>query len=70
MQQVKPEIEAFARIRVIGIGGSGKNAINHMINSKVRGVEFVVVNTDAQDLLYTKADQKILQDYFLLYVLL
>ena len=59
MQQVKPEIEAFARIRVIGIGGSGKNAINHMINSKVRGVEFVVVNTDAQDLHHSLAKRKV-----------
>lgn len=59
MQQVKPEVESFARIRVIGVGGSGKNAINHMINSKVRGVEFVAVNTDAQDLHHSQAKKKI-----------
>lgn len=50
MPQVKPEVETFARIKVLGVGGSGGNTINHMVNSKVRGVEFVVINTDAQDL--------------------
>jgi len=50
MPHVNPEIETFARIKVLGIGGSGGNAVNHMINSKVRGVEFVAINTDAQDL--------------------
>ena len=59
MKQVQPDIEAFARIRVIGVGGSGKNAVNHMINSKVKGVEFVVVNTDAQDLHQSLAKKKI-----------
>ena len=59
MKQVKPEVEAFARIRVIGVGGSGKNAINHIINSKVQGVDFIVVNTDAQDLHHSKAKKKI-----------
>ena len=59
MKQVKPDVEAFARIRVIGVGGSGKNAINHMINSKVKGVEFIVVNTDAQDLHNSLSKKKI-----------
>ncbi len=59
MPQVKPEVEAFARIKVFGIGGSGKNAVNHMINSRVKGVEFVAVNTDAQDLHHTQAKKKI-----------
>lgn len=59
MPQIKPEVEAFARIKVIGIGGSGKNATNHMINSKVKGVEFVSVNTDAQDLHHSLASKKI-----------
>lgn len=54
-----PEVEAFARIKVLGVGGSGKNAINHMINSKVKGVEFIAVNTDAQDLHNTLAKKKI-----------
>lgn len=59
MKQITPEVETFARIRVIGIGGSGKNAINHMIEQKVRGVEFAVVNTDAQDLHHSLAKKKI-----------
>ena len=59
MPQVKPEIEAFARIRVVGVGGSGKNAINHMIDTKVRGVDFIAINTDAQDLQNSEARKKI-----------
>lgn len=58
-KRVEPEIETFARIRVVGVGGSGGNAINHMINSKVRGVEFVAVNADAQDLHRSLAKRKI-----------
>lgn len=59
MKQVNSDVEAFARIRVVGVGGSGKNAVNHMINSKVKGVEFIVVNTDAQDLQQSLAKKKI-----------
>ena len=58
-KRIEPEIETFARIRVVGIGGSGKNALNHMINSKVRGVEFIAVNSDAQDLHRSLAKRKI-----------
>jgi cell division protein FtsZ len=59
MPQVKPDVESFARIKVIGVGGSGKNATNHMINSKVKGVEFIAINTDAQDLHHSLAKKKI-----------
>ncbi|MEQ1500004.1 MAG: cell division protein FtsZ [Parcubacteria group bacterium] len=59
MPQIKPEVEAFARIKVLGIGGSGKNALNHMINSKVRGVDFIAVNTDSQDLHHSLTKRKI-----------
>ena len=59
MPQVQHEIESFARIRVVGVGGSGKNAVNHMINSNVKGVEFISVNTDAQDLQNSKAKKKV-----------
>jgi cell division protein FtsZ len=59
MPQIKPEVEAFARIKVLGVGGSGKNAINHMIRSKVKGVEFIGINTDAQDLHNTISKKKI-----------
>lgn len=58
-KRVAPEIETFARIRVVGVGGSGKNAVNHMIESKVRGVEFIAVNSDAQDLHRSLAKRKI-----------
>ncbi len=59
MPQIKPEVETFARIRVVGAGGSGKNAVNHMINSKVDGIEFIAINTDAQDLHHSLAKRKI-----------
>ncbi len=48
-----------ARIKVVGIGGSGGNAIDHMINSGVSGVDFIAVNCDVQDLHNNKADTKI-----------
>lgn len=59
MAKVNPDIESFARIKVIGIGGSGKGALNHMINSKLQGVEFVAMNTDTQDLHHSLAEKKI-----------
>lgn len=59
MAKVNPEVEAFARIKVVGAGGSGKNAVNHMVRSKVHGVEFIAVNTDAQDLHNSLAQRKI-----------
>lgn len=59
MPKLNPEIESFARIKVIGVGGSGKNALNHMINSKVRGVEFIAMNTDTQDLHNSLAEKKV-----------
>ena len=59
MPQIKPDVEAFARIKVFGVGGSGKNAVNHMVHSKVKGVEFVAINTDAQDLHHTNTKKKI-----------
>lgn len=57
--KIEPEVESFARIKVIGIGGSGLNAVNHMISEKVRGVEFISINTDAQDLHHSVAKKKI-----------
>lgn len=59
MEQITPDVESFARIRVVGAGGSGGNAINHMIASKVKGVEFIAVNSDAQDLHHSLAKKKI-----------
>lgn len=59
MPKLEPAIETFARIKVIGIGGSGKNALNHMINSKVKNVDFIAMNTDTQDLHNSLAEKKI-----------
>ena len=59
MPQVTPEIETFARIKVVGVGGAGGAAINRMIDSGVKGVEFVAINTDAQALHHSKAQSKI-----------
>jgi cell division protein FtsZ len=59
MPKINPDIQSFARIKVIGIGGSGGNALNHMISEKVGGVEFVAMNTDTQDLHKSKAEKKI-----------
>ncbi len=57
--EVKPKIESFARIKVIGVGGSGQNAIHRMMETGIRGVEFVAINTDAQALHNSEADHKI-----------
>lgn len=59
MPQVAPAIETFARIKVVGVGGAGGAAVNRMIESGVEGVEFIVVNTDAQALHHSKAQTKI-----------
>jgi len=55
----KSEMEGFAIIKVIGVGGSGGSAVTRMINSKFRGVDFVTVNTDAQALAFNEAPVKI-----------
>lgn len=59
MPNITPDIEAFARIKVLGVGGSGGNAVNHMIANKVRGVDFIAINTDSQDLHRSLAKKKI-----------
>lgn len=52
-------VELKPRITVIGVGGAGGNAVNNMINSQLGGVEFVVANTDAQALTFSKTDRRI-----------
>lgn len=52
-------MEDFARIKVVGVGGGGSNAINRMISSGLKGVEFIAVNTDAQALLHSMAPKRI-----------
>ena len=59
MPNITPDIEAFARIKVLGVGGSGMNAVNHMIASKVRGVDFMAINTDSQDLHRSLAKKRV-----------
>lgn len=59
MPEVRPEVETFAKIKVVGVGGSGGSAINRMIASKIRGVEFIAINTDVQALHHNNARQKL-----------
>jgi len=59
MAEVKPAVETFAKIKVVGIGGSGSSAVNRMIDCGIRGVEFIAINTDVQALHYNKATKKI-----------
>ncbi|MBI2473923.1 cell division protein FtsZ [Candidatus Uhrbacteria bacterium] len=59
MAQVKPEIETFAKIKVVGIGGGGGAAVNRMISDNIKGVEFIVINTDVQALNQNLAARKI-----------
>lgn len=59
MPEIKPNIETSAKIKVIGVGGAGGNAINRMIESGIRGVEFIAINTDIQDLQKSKAGKKL-----------
>lgn len=53
------DLEHFAQIKVIGVGGGGNNAVNRMIESGLRGVEFITVNTDKQALFLSQANMKI-----------
>lgn len=59
MLEFDVEVQRFADIKVIGIGGGGNNAINRMIEAGLKGVEFIAVNTDAQALYLAKAEKKI-----------
>lgn len=59
MAEIKPDIETFARIKVVGVGGGGGSAVNRMAESGIKGVEFVAINTDIQALHYSKASEKI-----------
>jgi len=58
MQPIPP-VESFARIKVIGVGGGGSNAVNRMIEEGLAGIEFVAVNTDAQALLLSNAPVRV-----------
>lgn len=58
-QEVVPEVSPIALIKVVGVGGAGGNALNRMIKSNLRGIEFIAVNTDAQALYHSEAPTKI-----------
>jgi len=53
------QLEGFAQIRVIGVGGGGSNAVNRMIQANVMSIEFITINTDAQALLLTESPHRI-----------
>jgi cell division protein FtsZ len=55
----QPASESFARIKVVGVGGGGCNAVNRMIDEGLQGIEFITVNTDGQALMLSKADTRI-----------
>ena len=59
MANIKPPFETFARIKVVGVGGGGGNALARMIEARIHGVEFIAVNTDAQALHNTNAPTKV-----------
>ena len=59
MKEIKPEFETFARIKVVGVGGSGNHVISRMIEAGLSGVEFIGINTDSQDLHHCKSSEKI-----------
>jgi cell division protein FtsZ len=59
MPQVKPDIETFAKIKVIGAGGSGGSAVDRMVASGIRGVDFLAMNTDVQALHHNSAPLKL-----------
>jgi cell division protein FtsZ len=58
-RRLMPEVENFARIKVMGIGGGGSNAVNRMIEEGLQGVEFIAVNTDAQALMLSEATNRL-----------
>jgi cell division protein FtsZ len=59
MAEIKPIAETFAQIKVVGVGGGGGAAINRMVDSGIKGVEFIAINTDVQALHYNKASKKL-----------
>lgn len=59
MGEVKPSIELLAKIKVVGVGGAGGSVVNRMIETGIKGVEFIAINTDAQALHYSRAPKKL-----------
>jgi cell division protein FtsZ len=59
MKEIKPEFETYARIKVVGVGGGGNNAISRMMEANLKGIDFIAINTDAQDLHHCKVPEKL-----------
>ncbi|OQA37186.1 MAG: Cell division protein FtsZ [Parcubacteria group bacterium ADurb.Bin326] len=59
MPEIKPEIETIAKIKVIGVGGSGGSAVNRMVSAKIKGVDFIAINTDLQALHNNESKNKL-----------
>ena len=57
--ELEDNYESGVKIKVVGVGGAGNNAVDHMINKNVRGIDYVVINTDKQVLIKSKAPEKI-----------
>jgi cell division protein FtsZ len=60
MAQIKPDMETFAKIKVVGVGGAGGNTVTRMVECKIQGVELIAINADSQDLHHCSAPQKLL----------
>lgn len=59
MPEIKPDLDSVAKIKVVGVGGGGNSALNRMVQSKVKGVDFIALNTDAQALFNSLATTKL-----------
>lgn len=59
MLEFDTDVEQFAQIKVVGVGGGGNNAVNRMIEASLKGVQFIAINTDKQALYNSKAEYKI-----------
>ncbi len=59
MAEIKPDIETLAKIKVIGVGGSGGSAVNRMVKAQIKGVDFIAINTDVQALHHSNAPTKL-----------
>ena len=56
---LQPEVQRYANIKVVGVGGGGSNAVNRMVQANLRGIELIAVNTDSQALAYNSAPLKL-----------
>ncbi len=59
MLEFDVDMDQFAQIKVVGVGGGGSNAVNRMVESGLKGVEFIAINTDKQALYSSKAEHKL-----------